>query len=127
MTLEERREQLVEELGRLIEAVVSPDTFPLRGPDSSAPEGSLLAEQERLLKEMTAELDAINARMQSPAYRFHAFCFPARGWIWVLAVVYSLISLVFAALLGGGYAAFYLISAALTIVWAVWSSIPTKA
>lgn len=126
MTLEERREQLVEELGRLIEAVVSPDTFPLRGPDGSAPEGSLLAEQERLLKEKTAELDAINARMQSPVYRFHAIC--SRIWvvIWLMALLMLLIAYVFASVQIEGTVPIT-IMALLSLGWAIWSSIPTKA
>lgn len=124
MTLEERREQLVEELGRLIEAVVSPDTFPLRGPDGSAPEGSLLAEQERLLKEKTAELDAINARMQSPYYRFHEVSSMLRGVLWLAAVPLALLALFCFIPLGEWLLTFV---SGFLLVWAIWSSAPIKA
>ena len=77
MTPEERRAQLAAELDTLLDAVVSIGPHSQRDADAGAPEGAFLAELERQLNEKTAELEALNARMNTFSYRFRA----TQGWI----------------------------------------------
>ena len=65
MTPEERRAQLAAELDTLLDAVVSIGPHSQRDADAGAPEGAFLAELERQLNEKTAELEALNARMNT--------------------------------------------------------------
>ena len=72
MTPEERRAQLAAELDTLLDAVVSIGPHSQRDADAGAPEGAFLAELERQLNEKTAELEALDARMNTFSYRFRA-------------------------------------------------------
>ena len=81
MTPEERRAQLAAELDTLLDAVVSIGPHSQRDADAGAPEGAFLAELERQLNEKTAELEALNARMNTFSYRFRA---TSRGLLWLV-------------------------------------------
>lgn len=124
MTLEARREQLVAELGILMDTVVSPDLFSQRDASGNAPDGSFLAELERQLKEKTAELDAINARMNRFSYRFRMACRSLLWLLWLSAVALLLFTFTIAAFLGPGYQVFFGLLAFANTVWAVWASVP---
>ena len=124
MTLEDRRQQLVAELGILMDTVVSPDLFSQRDASGNAPDGSLLAELERQLKEKTAELDAINARTNRFSYRFRM---TSRGLLWLLwlcAAALLLFTFTIAVFLGPGYQIFFGFLALVSAAWAVWASAP---
>jgi|GEM_PF-918192 len=81
MTPEERRAQLAAELDTLLDAVVSIGPHSQRDADAGAPEGAFLAELERQLNEKTAELEALNARMNTFSYRFRA---TSRSLLWLV-------------------------------------------
>lgn len=124
MTLEDRRQQLVAEVSILMDTVVSPDLFSQRDASGNAPDGSFLAELERQLKEKTAELEAINARMNRFSYRFRM---TSRGLLWLLwlsAAALLLFTFTIAAFLGSGYQIFFGLLALVSTVWAVWASMP---
>lgn len=124
MTLEDRREQLVAELGILMDTVVSPDLFSQRDAAGNAPEDSFLAELERQLKEKTAELEAINARMNRFSYRFRMTSRSLLWLLWLCAVAMLLFTFTIAAFLGSGYQIFFGLLALVSAAWAVWASVP---
>lgn len=124
MTLEARREQLVAELGILMDTVVSPDLFSQRDAAGNAPEDSFLAELERQLKEKTAELEAINARMNRFSYRFRMTSRSLLWLLWLSAAALLLFTFTIAAFLGSGYQIFFGFLALVSAAWAVWASIP---
>lgn len=124
MTLEDRRQQLVAEVSILMDTVVSPDLFSQRDAAGNAPEDSFLAELERQLKEKTAELEAINARMNRFSYRFRMTSRSLLWLLWLSAAALLLFTFTIAAFLGSGYQIFFGLLALVSAAWAVWASIP---
>ena len=126
MTPEERRAQLAAELDTLLDAVVSIGPHSQRDADAGAPEGAFLAELERQLNEKTAELEALNARMNTFSYRFRATSRSLLWLVWLAAAGMLVVSFTLAPFLGPGYQAVFLPLALACIAWAVWASIPPK-
>lgn len=126
MTPEERRAQLAAELDTLLDAVVSIGPHSQRDADAGAPEGAFLAELERQLNEKTAELEALNARMDTFSYRFRATSRGLLWLVWLTAAGMLVCSFTLAPFLGPGYQAVFLLLALACIAWAVWASIPPK-
>lgn len=126
MTPEERRAQLAAELDTLLDAVVSIGPHSQRDADAGAPEGAFLAELERQLNEKTAELEALNARMNTFSYRFRATSRGLLWLVWLVAAGMLVSSFTLAPFLGPGYQAVFLPLALACIAWAVWASIPPK-
>lgn len=124
MTLEDRRQQLVAEVSILMDTVVSPDLFSQRDASGNAPDGSFLAELERQLKEKTAELEAINARINRFSYRFRMTSRSLLWLLWLSAAALLLFTFTIAAFLGSGYQIFFGLLALVSTVWAVWASMP---
>lgn len=123
MTLEARRDQLVEELDTLMSIVVSPDFFSQRDAAGNAPEGSLLAELELQMKEKTRELEAINACMNRSSYRFWAVSHGLLFLLWLCAGGMILFTFTMAPALGPGYLLLFGVLAALSAAWAIWASV----
>ena len=117
MTPEERRAQLAAELDTLLDAVVSIGPHSQRDAD---------AELERKLNEKTAELEALNARMNTFSYRFRATSRGLLWLVWLAAAGMLVFSFTLAPFLGPGYQAVFLPLALACIAWAVWASIPPK-
>ena len=126
MTPEERRAQLAAELDTLLDAVVSIGPHSQRDADAGAPEGAFLTELERQLNEKTAELEALNARMNTFSYRFRATSRGLLWLVWLAAAGMLVFSFTLAPFLGPGYQAVFLPLALACIAWAVWASIPPK-
>ena len=121
MTLEERRKQLAEELNDIVERVVSPDTFSQRDADGNPTEGSSLWELEHRMREKTAELESINARMNAPSYRFRSTSRSLLGLLWLTAAALLLCTFTMAPLLGLGYQIFFGVLTILSLAWAIWA------
>ena len=115
MTPEERRAQLAAELDTLLDAVVSIGPHSQRDADAGAPEGAFLA-----------ELEALNARMNTFSYRFRATSRSLLWLVWLAAAGMLVFSFTLAPFLGPGYQAVFLPLALACIAWAVWASIPPK-
>jgi len=126
MTPEERRAQLAAELDTLLDAVVSIGPYSQRDADAGAPEGAFLAGLERQLNEKTAELEALNARMNTFSYRFRATSRGLLWLVWLVAAGMLVSSFTLAPFLGPGYQAVFLPLALACIAWAVWACIPPK-
>ena len=124
MTLEDRREQLVAELGILMDTMVSPDLFSQPDASRNVPDSPFLADLERQLKEKTAELDTINARMNRFSYRFRMVSRSLLWLLWLSAAVLLLFTFTIAALLGLGEQIFFGLLALVSTAWAIWSSVP---
>lgn len=124
MTLEDRRQQLVAEVSILMDTVVSPDLFSQRDASGNAPDGSFLAELERQLKEKTAELEAINARINRFSYRFRMTSRSLLWLLWLSAAALLLFTFTIAAFLGSGCQISFGLLALVSTVWAVWASMP---
>ena len=124
MTRDDRRQQLVAEVSILMDTVVSPDLFSQRDASGNAPDGSFLAELERQLKEKTAELEAINARINRFSYRFRMTSRSLLWLLWLSAAALLLFTFTIAAFLGSGYQIFFGLLALVSTVWAVWASMP---
>ena len=123
MTLEDRREQLVAELGILMDTIVSPDLFSQRDSLGNVSDSSLLAQLERQLKEKTAELDAINAHMNRFSYRFWRTSHSLLWLLWLSAAVLLLFTFTIAALLGPEEQIFFALLALVSTTWAIWASV----
>lgn len=121
MTLEERRKLLVDELNDIVERVVAPDTFSQRDAAGNPAEGSPLWELERRMREKTAELEAINARMNAPSYRFRVTSRSLLWLLWLAAAALLLFTFTMAPFIGPGYQLLFGVLTILSIVWAIWA------
>ena len=126
MTPEERRAQLAAELDTLLDAVVSIGPHSQRDADAGAPEGAFLAELERQLNEKTAELEALNARMNTFSYRFRATSRGLLWLVWLAAAGMLVFSFTLAPFLGPGYQAVFLPLALACIAWYSPSAAPFR-
>ena len=123
MTLEARRAQLVEELDTLVSIALSPGFYPQRDAAGNPLEGSFVAELERRIREKAAELDAINARMNSFSYQFWAVSHGLLLIVWLCAASMCLASVTLAPLLGPGYLLLFGALAIASLAWAGWASV----
>ena len=92
-------------------------------------EGQNTPEFRRLDQELTeknAELEALNARMNTFSYRFRATSRGLLWLVWLAAAGMLVFSFTLAPFLGPGYQAVFLPLALACIAWAVWASIPPK-
>ena len=78
------------------------------------------------MNEKTAELEALNARMNTFSYRFRATSRSLLWLVWLAAAGMLVFSFTLAPFLGPGYQAVFLPLALACIAWAVWASIPPK-
>ena len=92
-------------------------------------EGQNTPEFRRLDQELTeknAELEALNARMNTFSYRFRATSRGLLWLVWLAAAGMLVFSFTLAPFLGPGCQAVFLPLALACIAWAVWASIPPK-
>lgn len=122
MTLEQRQAQLREEVDNLLGHIISIH--------SACPSGEIenpfLLHLEQQCREKTRELEALNALLASPRYRFWAVSRVILWLIWGLVAALLMCTFTMAVALGPGCQIFFGCLTLLTAGWAVWASITPK-
>ena len=116
----DRREEL---RGELLDLIVEMMALGRTAEGQNTPEFRRLDQE---LTEKNAELEALNARMNTFSYRFRATSRGLLWLVWLAAAGMLVFSFTLAPFLGPGYQAVFLPLALACIAWAVWASIPPK-
>ena len=117
MTLEQRRELLRADLAKLLDTVVGLHT----STPVSQPDNPFLSELESQMKEKTAELDRLNALVDTPLYCMRKQVYAVRFLFWIGAVVLILSAFFMGSFVGPWLLIADLLAAALCLAAALWT------
>ena len=118
MTLRQRRDQLQAEVSKLLDIVVD---YHIDVP-SNRIENPFMDELEAQLQRKTEELNELNARVDSPIYRFRERSHDILLVIWIMAAMLCTSTVFMAPLLESGYVVASAIASVVSVIWAIWSS-----
>ena len=118
MTLEQRRDQLREELLDLVRIVTK---LHLSAP-ANADRNPFLTELERQMAEKTAELESLNAKLSAPGYQFRREIHSFRWLLWIIGGMSLLGTLLLLPFDSTGLCALTGLAAVLSLGLAAWGS-----
>ena len=118
MTLRQRRDQLQAEVLKLLDIVVD---YHIDVP-SNRIENPFMDELEAQLQRKTEELNELNARVDSPLYRFRENSHGIQIAIWSMSAMLCAATVLMAPFLERGYVVAIAIASIASVLWAIWSS-----